>query len=140
MNDKVKVLILCTANSARSQMGEGLLRHLAGDAIDVFSAGAKPSSVNPYAVQAMNERGIDISNHSSEHVGQYLDMSFDYVITVCDNAAENCPVFPGPAKRIHWSFPDPTAVSGDDAAILASFVEVQNGLEVKLRDWLQTLL
>lgn len=139
LKDRQKVLILCTANSARSQMGEGLLRHLAGDAVEVFSAGAQPSSVNPFAIQAMSERGIDITSHSSDHVGQYLETEFDYVITVCDNAAENCPVFPGPAQRIHWSFPDPAAVKGDDAAVLRSFVEVRNGLEAKLRGWLTTL-
>ena len=139
LKEKMKVLILCTANSARSQMGEGLLRHLAGGAVDVYSAGAKPSHVNPFAIEAMNERGIDISRHSSDHINQYLSAAFDYVITVCDNAAENCPVFPGPARRIHWSFPDPAAVDGDDAAVLRSFIDVRNGLEAKLSDWLAGL-
>lgn len=140
MSEKLKVLILCTANSARSQMGEGLLRHLAGDTIEVYSAGAKPSSVNPFAIQAMSERGIDITSHSSDHLRQYLDTAFDFVMTVCDNAAENCPVFPGPAQRIHWSFTDPAAAVGDDAAVLRSFIDVRNGLEVKLLDWLRTVI
>lgn len=136
---KLQVLILCTANSARSQMAEGLLRHLAGDHIDVYSAGAKPSTVNPYAIRAMNERGIDITGHTSDSLLKYMEQSFDYVITVCDNAAETCPVFPGKAQRIHWSFPDPAAVEGSDGDILASFITVRNGLEEKLSDWVKTL-
>ncbi len=139
MTQKLRVLILCTANSARSQMGEGLLRQLAAGRAEVFSAGAKPASVNPYAIRAMAARGIDISGQQSDHIDQYLAQSFDYVITVCDNAAESCPLFPGPARRIHWSFPDPAAVSGDDEAVLASFVRVRDGLEAKLRQWLDSL-
>lgn len=139
MNDKEQVLILCTANSARSQMGEGLLRELAGARFDVYSAGARPSSVNPFAIAAMRERGIDISNHSSDHLDQYLDKAFDYVITVCDHAAESCPVFPGRALRIHWGFPDPAAKSGDDEEILVSFVKVRDGLEAQFRKWLDAL-
>ncbi len=139
MSEKLQVLILCTANSARSQMGEGLLRHIAGGKIDVYSAGSKPSIVNPYAIQAMRDYGVDISGHSSDHLQQYLDKEFDYVITVCDNAAESCPVFPGKADRIHWGFPDPADVEGDDDAILASFIEVRNGLEAKFKEWLTAL-
>lgn len=138
-DDRLQVLILCTANSARSQMGEGLLRYLAGEKVDVYSAGAKPSQVNPYAIRAMRERGIDISRHSSDHLEQYLDQPFDYVITVCDNAAESCPVFPGPARRIHWSFPDPAAVDGGDDSVFQSFIAVRDGLEEKFRKWLETL-
>ena len=138
MPEKLQVLILCTANSARSQMGEGLLRHLAGDKVDVFSAGRTPSSVNSFALRAMRERGIDISGHSSDHINRYLDHEFDYVITVCDSAAESCPLFPGRAKRIHWSFPDPAAVKGDDNAVLESFISVRGGLETKLHEWLNS--
>ena len=136
----MKVLILCTANSARSQMGEGLLRHLAGDKVEVHSAGAKPSTVNPYAVRAMRERGINISEQRSEHLAQYLETEFDFVITVCDRAADACPQFPGPAQRIHWSFPDPAGVNGDEAAVMESFGAVRDGLESKLRDWLATVI
>ena len=136
----MKVLILCTANSARSQMGEGLLRHLAGDKLKVYSAGAKPTVVNPYAVRAMQARGIDISRQRSEHLALYVKTDFDYVITVCDAAADACPHFPGPARRLHWSFPDPAAVAGDDEEILESFVAVRNGLEAKLRRWLATAI
>jgi len=128
-------LILCTANSARSQMAEGLLRDMAGDRFDVYSAGSQPSVVNPFAIKAMAQKDIDISGHSSDGLTQYLDQKFDYVITVCDNAAETCPVFPGKAERIHWGFPDPAAVEGSDEDILASFAEVRDGLEKTLRDW-----
>lgn len=135
----MKVLILCTANSARSQIGEGLLRHLAGDKVHAYSAGAKPSAVNPFAVRAMQERGIDITAQCSEHFEAYLETEFDYVITVCDQAADACPHFPGPARRVHWRFPDPAAVDGDDSAKLESFRAVRDSLELKLRDWLKTV-
>jgi arsenate reductase (thioredoxin) len=134
-----RVLILCTANSARSQMAEGLLRHIAGGKVEVFSAGSQPSQVNPFAVRAMDDRGIDIRSHESQHLSMYLNTAFDYVITVCDNAAETCPVFPGKAQRIHWSFPDPAAVKGSDDDILASFIAIGNGLEEKLTAFAQTL-
>lgn len=134
-----RVLILCTANSARSQMAEGLLRHIAGDKVEVFSAGSKPSSVNPFAIKAMDERGIDIRNHESESLQMYLTTEFDFVITVCDNAAETCPFFPGKAERIHWSFPDPAAVAGSDDDILASFITVRKGLEEKLTEFAASL-
>jgi arsenate reductase len=113
-----RVLILCTGNSARSQMAEGLLRWMAGDAFEVFSAGTKPTLVNPLAIGAMSEIGIDISRHRSKHVEEYLGQTFTYVITVCDNAAETCPTFPAPAVRVHWSFPDPAASAGNDEARL----------------------
>jgi arsenate reductase len=133
----VRVLILCTGNSARSQMAEGLLRTLAGEGVEVFSAGSKPSKVNPYAIQAMQARGIDISGQRSKHLSEFLDQPFDYVITVCDHAAETCPVFPGKAKRIHWSFPDPADAQGSDEEILAAFRDVRNDLESKLTAWLR---
>lgn len=101
MNQKKRVLILCTGNSARSQMAEGALRHDGGDAFEVFSAGVSASFVRPEAVQAMSEIGIDISNHRSKPVDEFAGQQFDYVITVCDNAKESCPVFPGAAVRIH---------------------------------------
>lgn len=135
---KQRVLILCTANSARSQMAEGLLRAIAGDQFDVFSAGARPSMVNPLAIQAMDERGIDIRLHRSKSLNEFLDQPFDYVITVCDNAAEVCPVFPGPARRIHWSFPDPAAVEGSEEARLAAFRQVRDAIEEQFKTWLAT--
>jgi arsenate reductase len=133
---KPRVLILCTGNSARSQMAEGLLFHLAGDRYDVSSAGTKPSLVNPLAVQAMAERGIDIHAHRSKHLSEFLSQPFDYVITVCDDAAEQCPVFPGRAERLHWSFPDPASVTGGDLERLAVFRAVRDAIETRLRSWL----
>ena len=117
-------------------MAEGLLRHLAGERMAVFRAGSKPSVVNPYAIRAMQARGLDIRGHRSKHLNEYLSEPFDYVITVCDNAAETCPVFPGKPERIHWSFPDPAAVEGDDAKILASFIRVRDDLEAAFKRWL----
>ncbi len=102
---KQRVLILCTGNSARSQMAEGLLRHLTGDRFEVFSAGSKPSQVNPFAIEAMNRRGIDISGQRSKHLSEYLNQPFDYVITVCDQAAETCPFFRGKHSRFTGAFP-----------------------------------
>ena len=136
---RLRVLILCTANSARSQMAEGLLRELAADRMDVYSAGAAPSRVNPFAVKAMRERGIDISGQCSDHLSIYLEKDFDFVITVCDNAAETCPLFPGRAVRIHWSIPDPAAVTGEHNDVLRSFIEVRDGLEHRLEEWVSSL-
>lgn len=133
MNDVKRVLILCTGNSARSQMAEGLLRHDGGAAFEVESAGVEPSHVRPQAIEAMKEIGIDISGHRSKSVDEFLGQEFDYVITVCDNANERCPVFPGKTKRIHWSFDDPAAVEGDDAAKLAVFRRVRNEIRERLR-------
>ena len=104
-----RVLIVCTGNSARSQMAEGLLRHLAGDRFDVFSAGTKPAGLNPRAIDVMSEIGIDIASHRSKSVDEFAGRQFDYVITVCDCAKESCPVFPGAGKRIHKSFEDPAS-------------------------------
>jgi arsenate reductase len=135
----MRVLILCTGNSARSQMAEGLLRALGGGRVEAFSAGSKPSQVNPFAVEAMRRRGIDISGQRSKHLSDYLDQPFNYVITVCDQAAETCPIFPGRAQRIHWSFPDPAAAEGTEAEIMASFEQVRDGLEAKFSAWLAAL-
>jgi arsenate reductase len=135
---KERVLILCTGNSARSQMAEGLLREMAGEHMEVYSAGSKPSVVNPLAIEAMRERGIDISDQRSKHLGEYLAQPFDYVITVCDSAAEACPAFPGPARRIHWSFPDPVAAQGSEAERMEVFRSVRDDIEARLRAWLAT--
>lgn len=108
---KQSVLFLCTGNSARSQMAEGWLRHLAGDRYEVFSAGTKPVGLNPGSVEAMAEVGIDIARHRSKHVEEYAAQSLDYVITVCDRAKETCPLWPGKTTLIHWSFDDPAAVA-----------------------------
>src|SRR5215475_15472192 len=107
---KKRVLILCTGNSARSQMAEGILRNDGGETFEVYSAGVKASAVRPEAIQAMREIGIDISGHRSKSVDEFAGQSFDTVITVCDFAAEHCPIFPGSPQRIHWNLPDPAAV------------------------------
>ncbi len=104
-----RVLFLCTGNSARSQMAEGLLRHLAGDRFDVFSAGTRPAGLNPNAVMALSEIGIDIAGNRSKPIDEFAGQEFDYVFTVCDSARESCPIFPGTGKRIHHSFEDPAA-------------------------------
>lgn len=111
---KRRVLFLCTGNSARSQMAEGWLRHLAGDRYDVFSAGTQPVGLNPGAIDAMAEVGIDISRHRSKHVAEYATQPIDYVITVCDRAKESCPRWSGAVRLIHWSFDDPAAVADAD--------------------------
>lgn len=135
MSEKKRVLILCTGNSARSQMAEGLLRHIAGDRFEVESGGVEPSHVRPQAIEAMRERGIDISEHRSKSVDEFAGQDFDYVITVCDNANERCPVFPGKTERIHWSFDDPAAAEGDEAARLAVFRRVRDEIESRLREF-----
>lgn len=133
MKNKERVLILCTGNSARSQMAEGILRHVAGDRFGVYSAGTIASFVRPQAIAAMAEIGIDISGHRSKCRDEFHDTAFDYVITVCDNANETCPVFPGPAKRIHWSFDDPAEAVGSDEQQLAMFRRVRDEIADKLR-------
>ena len=136
MNDKKRVLILCTGNSARSQMAEGLLRHDGGATFEAFSAGVEPSHVRPQAIEAMREIGIDISGHRSKSVEEFAGREFDYVITVCDHANERCPVFPGKTTRIHWSFDDPAAATGDESARLAVFRRVRDEIRARLRDFI----
>ena len=131
-----RVLILCTGNSARSQMAEGLLRRLGGAAYDVYSAGTRPVIVNPLAIEAMREIGMDISSHRSKSVAEFDGQRFDTVITVCDSAAEQCPIFPGAPWRIHWSLPDPAAVGGTQEEKLAAFRAVRTTLETRLREFL----
>lgn len=136
---KQSVLILCTGNSARSQMAEGLLRHDAGDRFEVESAGTKPSIVRPEAIAAMRELGIDISGHRSKHVDEFQGKHFDYVITVCDNAKESCPVFFGAAKRLHHSFEDPAALQGPEEERLALFRRVRDELRTFLDNFARQL-
>ena len=134
MPAKQRVLILCTGNSARSQMAEGLLRHDAGDRFEVFSAGTQPSHVRPEAIEAMRELGIDISGHRSKSVDEFLGQPFDYVLTVCDSAKESCPVFPGKIATIHRNFEDPAALQGSPETRLAAFRRVRD----QLREYLKT--
>jgi len=135
---KKRVLILCTGNSARSQMAEGLLREMAGERFEVEGAGVAPSAVRGEAIQAMQEIGIDISGHNSKSVDLFVDQQFDYIITVCDNARESCPVFPGTAERIHWSFDDPAAAQGDDQSRLAAFRRVRDEIRSRLKEFAAT--
>jgi arsenate reductase len=131
MADKKRVLFLCTGNSARSQMAEGLLRDLAGDRFEVFSAGTIASFVRPQAIAVMNELGIDISNHRSKAVEEFLNSDFDYVITVCDHANQHCPTFPGQVERIHWSVDDPVG-SGSGAEELMAFRRARDELRERI--------
>jgi arsenate reductase len=128
---KRRVLFICTHNSARSQMAEGLLRHLGGDRFEVFSAGTEATFVRPLAIKAMAELGIDISQQQSKTLDRYLDESFDDVITVCDTAAEACPIFPGAAHRRHWSLADPSKATGSEEEQLAVYRRVRD--EIRLR-------
>lgn len=132
---KKRVLILCTANSARSQMAEGLLRHDHGDRFEAFSAGTRATLVRPEAIAVMAELGIDLASHSSKTVDVFADQSFDAVITVCDSAKESCPVFPGHGRRIHRGFPDPAAVESGEAERLAAFREVRDQIRAYLREF-----
>jgi arsenate reductase len=135
MSEPTRVLILCTGNSARSQMAEGLLREMAGDRFAVCSAGTHPSQVNPLAITAMDEKGIDLSLHYSKSVDEFAGQFFDYVLTVCDNAHEACPVWPG-AHTLHHSFTDPAAAAGSDEERLAVFRRVRDEIEMWLREFI----
>jgi arsenate reductase (thioredoxin) len=131
--EKTKVLFLCTHNSARSQMAEGLLHHLAGNRFEVMSAGTEATQVRPLAVRAMDEVGIDISGQESKTLDRYVGEPFDYVITVCEEANEACPFFPGAAERLHWSLPDPAAAQGTEKERLEVFRSVRD----LLRDYIE---
>jgi arsenate reductase len=130
---KKRVLFLCTHNSARSQIAEGLLRKMVGDQFDVFSAGTEETHVHPLAIEAMREIGIDISGQRSKTLDAFNGQPFDYVITVCDRANETCPLFPSDTQRIHWSFDDPSAATGTDEQRLRVFRNVREGIQQRLR-------
>jgi len=135
MNDieKKRVLFVCTHNSARSQMAEGLLRNFYGDYFEVLSAGTNPSEVHQYAIKVMMEIGIDISNQRSKSVEDFIDRDIDYVITVCDNAREACPFFPGGKKSMHKSFEDPASASGTEDQVINVFRNVRD----EIKDWIK---
>jgi arsenate reductase len=136
MSNALRVLILCTGNSARSQMAEGLLRDLGRGRVEVASAGVSPTVVRPEAIAVMKEIGIDISDHRSKSVDEFKAEPFDYVITVCDNANRNCPIFPGTSRRIHWSIDDPAAVEGDEKTKLEAFREARDDLRERLGEFI----
>jgi arsenate reductase len=133
---KQKVIFICTGNSCRSQMAEGMLRAFAADRYEVSSAGLEPGTVNPRAVRAMNEIGIDISGHTSDDVDQFVNDEFDFIITVCDNASERCPFFPGEGTRKHWSFIDPADATGTEDEIMDVFRKVRDQIRLKIEEFL----
>jgi arsenate reductase len=130
--EREKVLFICTHNSARSQMAEGLINHLHGDRFQGYSAGTEATRVNPFAIRAMEELGIDITGHRSKIIEEFRGERFDFVVTVCDNARESCPIFPGETV-LHQSFPDPSAASGSDEQILQAFREARDSI----REWIE---
>ena len=133
---KARILFLCTHNSARSQMAEGLLRHLAGDRVEAHSAGTEATHVRPLAIRAMDEIGVDISGQKSKTLERYLGEPFDYVITVCDDANEACPFFPGARKRLHWSFEDPARAKGSEEERLVIFRKVRDAIRERIEQGL----
>lgn len=134
------ILVLCTGNSCRSQLAEGYLRHFAGDKANIYSAGIETHGVNPKAVQVMTEDNIDISGHTSNHVEEYLSIPFDFVITVCDNANEACPFFPGKLQRFHYNFPDPAKATGSAEEIMNEFRRVRDLIKVYSMNFIQANL
>ena len=138
MSKKKKVLFICTGNACRSQIAHGLLRDMAGDRFEVFSAGSHPSRVHPMSVAVMEEVGVDISHHTSDFVDDYLDKGIDIAITVCDNANQSCPTFPGNAERIHWSIDDPFKGWNFDTSQMDSFRETRREIKEKLEAFLES--
>lgn len=132
----IRVLVLCTGNSCRSQIAEGFLRHYAGKSIEVRSAGIENHGVNPTAIRVMSEIGIDISGHTSNNLSEYMREQFDYVITVCDNAAKRCPVFSGQVTRLHWPFDDPAEASGSKEEVLVEFRRIRDMIGARAKEWL----
>ncbi len=130
-----KILVLCTGNSCRSQIAEGYLRHFSADKAQIFSAGIETHGVNPKAVAIMAEDGIDLSGHTSNHIDEYAGIDFNFVITVCDNANENCPFFPTHAQKFHHNFPDPAKATGTEAEITESFRSVREMIKNYCRDF-----
>ncbi|MFT3780517.1 MAG: arsenate reductase ArsC [Nibricoccus sp.] len=131
MNDKPSVLVLCTGNSCRSHMAEGILRAAAGDRVNVFSAGSKPAGyVHPKAIQVLREIGIDISHHTSKHMNDFLNQRITTVITVCGNADQACPMFPGQVNRYHWGFDDPAHAKGMEEEVLNEFRRVRDQIKL----------
>jgi len=133
-----KILVLCTGNSCRSQIAEGYLRHFAAGRAEVFSAGVETHGVNPRAVETMKADRIDIAQHTSNHIDEYKDVEFDYVITVCDHAKEVCPYFPAGAALFHFNFPDPAKVKGSDSEVTAAFIEVRDMIKDYSRAFIET--
>lgn len=136
----MNILILCTGNSCRSQIAHGYLQHFAGNRATVYSAGVETHGVNPKAIATMKEDGIDISGHTSNNVLEYTGIDFDYIITVCDNAKERCPVFPSKAQKFHYNFPDPAKATGTEAEITAAFASVRTQIKEYCKNFVDTHL
>jgi arsenate reductase len=132
-----KVLVLCTGNSCRSQIAHGYLQQFAGNKAQVYSAGVEVHGVNPKAVKIMADDGVDISSHTSNNVDEYMDIPFDYIITVCDNAKENCPYFPSKAQRFHQNFPDPAKATGTEQEVMEEFKRVRDVIKVYAADFVK---
>jgi arsenate reductase len=132
-----KILVLCTGNSCRSQIAHGYLQHFAGDKAEIYSAGVEIHGVNPKAIKIMAEDGIDISHHTSNNVDEYMEIPFDYIITVCDNAKENCPYFPSKAERFHQNFPDPAKATGTEDEVMNEFRRVRDMIKVFSASFIQ---
>jgi arsenate reductase len=133
-----KILVLCTGNSCRSQIAEGYLRHFAAGRAEVLSAGVETHGVNPKAIETMKADGIDIAQHTSNNIDEYKDISFDYVITVCDHAREVCPFFPSGAEKFHYNFPDPAKATGTPAEITAEFDRVRDMIKQYAKEFITT--
>lgn len=133
----INVLVLCTGNSCRSQIAQGYLQYYAGVTASIYSAGIETHGVNPKAIQTMKEEGLDITHHTSNHIDEYRNIVFDFIITVCDNAKENCPYFPSTAKRFHHNFPDPAKAIGSDEDIMDSFRSVRNEIKQYCRTFVE---
>jgi len=134
---KKNILVLCTGNSCRSQIAEGYLRHLAGEKANVFSAGIETHGVNPKAIATMEEDGIDISNHTSNHIDEYRNIDFDFVITVCDNSKERCPFFPSEAQKLHHNFPDPAKAAGTPEEVTDQFRQVREQIKAYCKTFVE---
>ncbi len=133
----MNILVLCTGNSCRSQMAEGYLKHFAGEHATIYSAGVETHGVNPRAIAIMKEDGIDISNHTSNNLDEYLNIKFEYILTVCDNAKERCPFFPGKAERLHYNFFDPSKVEGTEEEIHTAFTKTRNQIKEYCKNFVE---
>ena len=138
MLDKKNIIFICTGNACRSQIAHGLLKNLAGNRFNVYSAGSHPSRVHPMSIKVMQEVGIDISHHTSDHIDDYLDKGMDIVITVCDNANKLCPIFPGNVYRLHWSIDDPFSGWDYDESQIDSFSNTREEINDRIRDFLKS--
>ena len=137
MTKKEKIIFICTGNACRSQIAEGIMRQLAGDKFDVFSAGSNPTKIHPMSIKVMNNIGIDISSHTSDPISSFLNENINIVVTVCDKANKACPVFPGKVERIHWSIEDPFRGWGSDPDDLVNFKKTRNDLNERIKNFLK---